>query len=78
MVTAMIWAELRMRRTSLKEGETKRRDEMYRFESWYLKAASRGRRVKKGPMLGTRSLSFDGSGFSSFWWATVAKTGGLA
>lgn len=72
VVTAMTWAELRIRRTSLKDGDTKRRDEMWRLLSWYLKAASSGNRVKKMPRGGTRSLSFDGKGFAgSFWWATA-------
>lgn len=69
----MIWAELRMRRMSLKEGETKRREEMYLLWSWYLNAASSGSRVKNGPTVGTRSFSLDGIGLSSFWWATVQE-----
>ena len=72
VVTAMIWAELRIRRTSLKDGETKRRDEMYRLRSWYLKAASSGSRVKNGPTLGTRSFSFEGKGFSASYWLETA------
>lgn len=58
----------------MNEGDTNRRDEMYRLLSWTLKAASRGRRVKKGPTPGTRSWSFDGSVWSSFWFATVPES----
>lgn len=70
----MICAELRIRRMSLKDGETKRREEMYLLRSWYLNAASRGSLVKKGPTVGTSSFSLEGMGFSSFWWATVQET----
>ncbi len=67
VVHAIIWAELSIRRTSLNEGETKRRDEMYLLWSWTLNPASRGSRVKKGPTPGMSSWSFDGRGlFSSF------------
>jgi hypothetical protein len=44
---------------SLKEGGTKRLDEMKRFLSWYLNASARGSRVKNVPILGTSNLSLD-------------------
>lgn len=66
VVTAMICAELRIRRTSLKDGDTKRREEMYRLRSCSLNAASSGNLVKKGPTLGTSSFSFEGRGLPSF------------
>jgi len=58
-VNPMICAVFKMSRTSLNEGGTKRRDDMNLLLSWYLKAAARGRRVKKAPILGTSSFSFD-------------------
>lgn len=44
----------RVRRMSLKEGGTKRREDMRRRESWYSKAEARGRAVKNVPTVGTR------------------------
>lgn len=70
LVTAMVCAELRICRTSLNDGATNLLDEMYRFLSWYLKAASRGSLVKKGPAVGTSILSLEGKLLSLLWRAT--------
>lgn len=67
----IIWAVLRMRRMSLKDGGTKRREDMKRWRSWYLKASARGRRVKKVPMLGTSNFSLDWWWRFTFWWSTI-------
>lgn len=69
-VTPMSCAVLRMRRMSLKEGGTNRLDEMKRFLSWYLNAASSGSLVKKVPILGTRSFSLDCPSVPTFWCST--------
>lgn len=54
---------------SLKEGATKRRELMKRRASCQAKASWSGRRVKKVPMEGTRSLSLDGVGWRDCWCA---------
>jgi len=65
----MIWAVLRIRRMSLKDGGTKRREEIARIASWWRKAASRARGVKNMPIVGTSILSLERR-FPAFWCST--------
>jgi hypothetical protein len=66
----MSWAVFRMSRMSLKDGGTKRLDEIERLLSWYLNELPRGRGVKKVPTVGTSNLSLDCPWSPTFWWAT--------
>lgn len=52
---------------SLKEGATKRREEMRRRVSWYSKAERRGSGVKKVPTEGTRSFNLEGPRWCVRW-----------
>jgi hypothetical protein len=54
---------------SLKDGGTKRREEIARIASWCRKAASRARGVKNMPIVGTSILSFERR-FPAFWCST--------
>jgi hypothetical protein len=65
----MICAVFRMSRMSLKDGGTKRREEIARIASWWRKAASRARGVKNMPIVGTSMLNFE-RGFRAFWCST--------
>lgn len=58
-IMAMNCAEFRIRRTSLKEGATKRREEMARCWSWVMNAASRWSGVRKEAIVGTSILSLE-------------------
>ena len=69
-VTPINCAVFKINRISLKEGGTKRLDEMNRFLSWYLNAAAKGSLVKNVPIVGTRSLSFEWPCVPSFWCST--------
>jgi hypothetical protein len=53
----------------LKDGGTKRREEIARIASWCRKAASRARGVKNMPIVGTSILSFERR-FPAFWCST--------
>ena len=55
----MICEVLRIWRMSLKDGATKRRDEMARMASWWRKASSRASGVKNMPTVGTSMLNFE-------------------
>ena len=57
----------------MKDGATKRRDEMALLASWYLKASSSASGVKNSDIVGTSMLSFDlrYAGFGWNWFMTV-------
>lgn len=55
----MTWAVLSMRRMSLNEGGTKRREEIARWRSCDLNASSSASGVKKVEMVGTSIFNFD-------------------
>src|ERR1700744_1130598 len=73
--SVMACAVLRIRRTSLNEGATKRRREMNRRASWCTKASLRQSGVKKTPTEGTRSLSLDISCVPASWCRTGRALG---
>lgn len=58
-IIAKIWAVFKIKRISLNDGATNRRDEMARIASWCLNESSRASGVKKVEIVGTSILSFD-------------------